>query len=255
MTEINVLPAERLWAELSKILLYGSRGILLLEELGLLDVILPCIPPLRDVPGNAFHLEGPVFNHSLLVLDEALKLSNDPIFLLSALLHDVGKFNTYDNGHYIGHEDHSAKVAFSVALKFRLSNEERELLLYLISEHMRIGNIPSMRVSKQRAMFVHPNFEDLLLLHKADCLGRLPRGKSFLEIERLYSDFKSDFKAVSEPSQPSLKDLGICGRMVMEALELEPGPVLGALLKLGLEHYYENPQITKEEMLEYLKNA
>src|SRR5690606_41819694 len=91
--EIKVVSAERIQAELSRLLTTRgqSRGFRLMLETGLLDAILPEISAMVGVQQPPeFHPEGDVWVHTMLALD----LMPHPVSLtlaLGVLLHDVAK--------------------------------------------------------------------------------------------------------------------------------------------------------------------
>src|SRR5258708_15560213 len=95
--EINVVPAERLREELTKLLTEGAarRGFELLGELGLLSQLLPEIAAMKGVPQPPqFHPEGDVWVHTLLML-EGLPAGASPTLAWGVLLHDIGKPPTF----------------------------------------------------------------------------------------------------------------------------------------------------------------
>src|SRR6266550_549036 len=93
--EIARITAERIQAELSKLLLgpYPRRGLELLVDSGLADVILPELPALR-MEIDEHHQHKDVYAHTLTVLDQAIQLEPDGpdlVLRLAAVLHDIGK--------------------------------------------------------------------------------------------------------------------------------------------------------------------
>ena len=82
-------------AELAKLLLgaHPRRGLELLVDTGLADVVLPELPALR-MEIDEHHQHKDVYAHSLTVLDQAIALEDDGpdlVLRLAALLHDIGK--------------------------------------------------------------------------------------------------------------------------------------------------------------------
>ena len=115
---LSKISAERIREELFKILISDkpSYGIRLMEELNILDVI---IPELKDTIGfdqHNPHHDKDVFNHTLCVLDNVPKLLE---LRLAALFHDIGKPHTLSIddkgvGHFYGHEKVSVKIAKNI---------------------------------------------------------------------------------------------------------------------------------------------
>lgn len=97
--DLSELPGERMWDEFGKMFLKGkqpSRGMDFLEKTRLLRFF----PEIRAMVGvlqdPEWHPEGTVWEHTLMVLDEAAKLRNgdqehDLVLLYAALCHDFGK--------------------------------------------------------------------------------------------------------------------------------------------------------------------
>ena len=106
--EISRISAERIRDELTRILTEGGarRGFELLDDSGLLEVILPEIAQMKGVAQPPeFHPEGDVWTHTLMILS-ALR---DPATTLAwaALLHDVGKPPTFRVADRIRFDNHA----------------------------------------------------------------------------------------------------------------------------------------------------
>lgn len=97
--DLSHLTKERIEGELKKALLKAERPSVffqILREMDQLDLWFPEVKALIGVPQNpVYHGEGDVWNHTMLVLDEAAKLrhrvENPYWFMLGALTHDFGK--------------------------------------------------------------------------------------------------------------------------------------------------------------------
>ena len=93
--ELSRITAERVQAELSKLLLgdHPRAGLELMVDTGLADVVLPEVPAMRlEIDEHAQHKD--VYEHSLTVLEQAIERETDGPDLtlrLAALLHDIGK--------------------------------------------------------------------------------------------------------------------------------------------------------------------
>ena len=106
---LKSLSKERIREEYTKLMLAKkpSLGLVLMQEVGMLHPLLEALIHTHQRPD--YHPEGSAWIHTLLVVDEASQvkhLTSNPLgFMLSALLHDVGKPETTDDfGHAIGHE-------------------------------------------------------------------------------------------------------------------------------------------------------
>ena len=98
---LDDLPAERIWSEIEKLLLQGSRpsiGFALALDLGIIDAVLPEMHPLVGCEQEPeWHPEGDVWVHTLMVIDKARQLNGDldrprlTTVMLGAVCHDLGK--------------------------------------------------------------------------------------------------------------------------------------------------------------------
>ena len=185
--DLTALARERIYGELEKALLKAPRPSVfftVLHQMGQLSHWFPEVEALMGIPQEPrFHPEGDVWNHTMLVLDQAAKLreqAQDPTaLLLSALCHDFGKKDALQNDHgrirALGHEE--AGIPLTEAFLSRITGEKRlhNYVANMVQLHMR-PNILAAQKSSQKSFCrlfdrsVCP--EDLLLLAKADALGR-----------------------------------------------------------------------------------
>jgi poly(A) polymerase len=180
--EITVVSAERVREELTKILTEGGarRGFELLDESGLLAVVLPEIKRMQGVAQPPqFHPEGDVWTHTLLMLAE-LPAGASPTLAWGMLLHDVGKPATFtppdrsrpgDRIRFNGHVDVGVAVARAILSRLRFSGEEAEQIVALVKHHMQFGDVMEMKQSTLKRFLRLPKFDEHLALHRADCLS------------------------------------------------------------------------------------
>ncbi len=175
--QIQVVSRERVRDELTRMLTEGHarRALLLLDESGLLEQVLPEISAMKGVEQSPeFHPEGDVFVHTLLLLDN---LPNPCSLTLAwgALLHDVGKPPTFrvapDRIRFDDHVDVGVKMAEEVCRRLRFSNDETEQILALVDNHMRFAHATRMKESTLKRFLRLPGFDEHLALHRADCLA------------------------------------------------------------------------------------
>lgn len=185
--DLTALASERIMGELEKALLKVPRPSVyfeVLRQMGQLGYWFTEVEALVGIPQDPrFHPEGDVWNHTMLVLDQAAKLKDqakDPMaFLLSALCHDLGKQDALqnDNGRIraLGHEEAGIPLAETFLSRITREKGLHNYVVNMVQLHMQ-PNIMAARGSGQKK-FCHlfdksvcP--EDLLLLAKADALGR-----------------------------------------------------------------------------------
>ncbi|MGO9037487.1 MAG: multifunctional CCA addition/repair protein [Steroidobacteraceae bacterium] len=138
--EVDALVAERVWQESEKALgePAASAFFKVLRECGALVRIYPEIDALFGVPQPAeWHPEIDTGLHTLMVLDQAVRLSDDPKVRFAALLHDVGKGETppVEWPSHRGHEERSVALIEALAARLRVPSDYRELALIVARYH------------------------------------------------------------------------------------------------------------------------
>lgn len=134
---LNNIAVERIFVELSKLLLGDNVKDVLLEYRDIIAVIIPEIEPTFGFHQNTkYHLYD-VYTHSVYAVANASKMLN---LRLSALLHDIGKPNccvTDSNGvdHFKGHPIEGADMARVILRRLKVSNEIYNNVTKLIEYH------------------------------------------------------------------------------------------------------------------------
>ena len=172
---IHEVSPERRRDELVRLLTGGGarRGVELLDQSGLLVEELPEVSAMKGVAQPPeFHPEGDVWTHTLLMLE----LMQQPTATLAfgVLLHDVGKPKTFRLEDRIRFNDHAAvgaRMAADIMRRLRFSNDEIRTVSALVAEHLRFKDVQKMRESTLRRFLRAPYFEELLELHRLDCLA------------------------------------------------------------------------------------
>ena len=189
-TKMNVtfLSHERVYEELSKALLKADRPSIFfrrLREMGHLDEYFPEIRNLIGVEQNpAYHPEGDVFEHTLLVLDKAAALreqAKEPLnFMLAALLHDLGKYDASEiiDGRITSHLHPDTGVPLAETQLRRLTNNARTInyVKNMVRLHMRPNMLAVSHSKKRKTRVLFDESlcpEDLILLSRADAEGSL----------------------------------------------------------------------------------
>ncbi|MBI4559915.1 MAG: CCA tRNA nucleotidyltransferase, partial [Candidatus Hydrogenedentes bacterium] len=163
---------ERIRDELLMMLTEGQarRAFELLSETGLLEHVLPEVRRMEGVlQPEAFHPEGDVFEHTLLMLQQMRHPS--PTLALGVLLHDVGKPLTQtfeDRIRFNNHDKVGARETEKICERLRLSNADGERVTWLVEQHMRLAAAPQMRESKLKRFVRAEGFPELLELCRLD---------------------------------------------------------------------------------------
>ncbi|HET6203714.1 MAG TPA: CCA tRNA nucleotidyltransferase [Planctomycetota bacterium] len=225
---LSRISAERIRDEIAKILTGPApgRGLRLLDRLGILPVVLPEIAAMKGVAQPPeFHPEGDVFEHTCLVLEQ---LEPRSLFLaFAALLHDVGKpptFRVAERIRFDGHAKIGSQMSERILRRLRFSRREVEGVARLVADHLRMPDVPKMREGRRRLFLRRADFEDLLALHRADCLGC----HGDLAVYRAVGEARARLR------EEELRPPRLLSGNDLIALGYPPGPRFGEILR-GLE--------------------
>lgn len=172
---VERISPERIRDELFRLLVAPgrSKGVRLLDESGLLNVILPEVTAVKGVEQPPeFHPEGDVFTHTVLALGHLRNPS--PELALATLLHDVGKPPTMtrtDRIRFNGHDEVGAQMTETICRRLRCSNEQMDRVVSLVRNHLRTKDLPKMRQAKAARFLLQEDAADHLELHRVDCLA------------------------------------------------------------------------------------
>ncbi len=182
--ELTALTPERVWRETQLALCTDSPQVFirLLRDCGALNSIFPELDALFGVPQpERWHPEVDTGIHMLMVLEQAARLSNDPVMRFAALLHDLGKGTTPKDilPRHIGHEFRGIPLVEGVCTRWRVPNDYRDLALLCAAQHGKLHAVFEMRSStllefleKLDALRRPQRFEQFLLACEADARGR-----------------------------------------------------------------------------------
>ncbi len=246
--EARHLSGERLRDEITRVLRAvdppPSRAFRLMEELGLLRVVIPELAQLRGVPQGK-PVPGDALDHSLSTMD-ALP-ADDPVLRLAGLLHDIGKATTLANGHFIGHENVGADLARVVMRRLRFSGGETDRLAHLVRQHM-FSYTPEWTDAAVRRFIVRvgaSTIPDLFALRRAD---NAASGVAEDAADRL-ADLGARIEAVSRDAALGPSALAVNGEDLMAELGLRPGPRIGQLLAALVDDVIDDPVLNRRETL------
>jgi poly(A) polymerase len=235
---------ERIREELEKILLHRNRstGIKLLDELGLLEHILPEITRMKGItqPDN-LHPEGDVFIHSLLTISHL----EDPSWVLAmgSLLHDVAKPVTWElrDGRirFPYHESIGAEMAERICDRLRTSREEKERISWLVRKHMTFKDARKMKLSTLKRLLSHPDYPLLAEVCRVDALASSGDLSDYNYCEEMRGKFKEE----------EIKPQRLISGHDLIALGLKPSPLFSEILNRLYDEQLEGKLHTREEAL------
>lgn len=237
---------ERVAVELHKLLgaERPSVGLRLLETSGLLGVLLPELDRQRGVPQNKTPGED-LWDHTVRTVDAAP--ANRPVIRWAALLHDIGKPDTLDDGPFRGHELVGADLAAALLDRLRLPRASAERIVHLVRSHMfayeTTWGDPGVRRFIQRVGI--DSIDDLFALREADNLGSgVPRDAHALDELRARVDAEIAASVVLDRSR-----LAVHGDDLMRELGIPAGPHLGRILDELLERVVADPKLNDRATL------
>lgn len=148
--ELSDLTCERVWQETSKALQTQSPHVYfqVLRECGALKVLFPEIDRLFGIPGpKKWHPEIDTGIHTLMVIEQSVKLSTDIAFRFACLVHDLGKALTPPEkwpSHKM-HELLGLPVINALCDRLKIPNDCRKLALLVCEHHTLIHSGLSLR--------------------------------------------------------------------------------------------------------------
>lgn len=242
---LDDLPAERLWGEIEKLLLRARKpsiGFALALELDVIRRLFPELNALVGCPQEpAWHPEGDVWVHTLLVIDEARKQIDDLEYpqqvtvMLGAVCHDLGKPGTtaFIDGRIRSIDHEQEGVAPSTALLDRLNvhslqgYDVRRDVLGIVANHLKPGMFcqaqPPVGDGAFRRLAQKVDLELLARVARADCDGR---GGGFdCSAMDWFVQRARDLGVQHAPPEPLVKGRHLVG------LGVTPGPALGEVLR------------------------
>lgn len=236
--EVDALVPERVWAELSRALgeERPSRFFEVLGDCGARARLFPEIEQLYGVPQPVkHHPEVDTGIHTMMVLEQAARLSPDPRVRFAALTHDLGKGTTpreeWPSHH--GHEERGVTLIRGLCRRYRIPNEYRELAVLAARYHSHCHRAAELRAGtlykvlrEMDALRRPKRFERFLLTCEADSRGRTGYGETpYPQADRL----RQALAAAAGVDAASLADRGLTGPALGEALEQERIRAIGRL--------------------------
>jgi poly(A) polymerase len=288
---VSEVAAERARDELTTILTdaRAGAGLRLLDELGVLPVLLPESFAMRKTAQPEPH-RFDVWEHSLRAVEAADEivsrldafepwteelsrhmaeplgdgLARRELLKLAALLHDIAKPETRrlegERVRFFGHDVIGAEHAAAVARRWRLSRRATAVLERLVRQHLRPMHLANAGVITRRARYrffrdLGEDARDLLLLTVADAAA--VAGHSPLAVwSGAAGDLLRDLmEGMAEESRAAETPPLVRGQDIMAAFALRAGPRVGRLLARAREAQALGLVHDRAEALSYLRRV
>ena len=235
---LSIVSMERIIVELNKIILspVPSYGFKLLFQSGLLEKFFPEMVALHGVENvdNKAHKDN--FFHTLRVLDNVSRVSDDLWLRWAAILHDIAKpatkrFDKSVGWTFHGHEDKGARMTPGIFRRLKLPMNEKMLFVQkLVRLHLRpISLVKEVSDSAIRRLLFEAcdDVEALMKLCRADITSKnndkVARFlRNFDEVEKKMIDLEERDKVRN--FQPP-----ITGDEIIKLFQLSAGPIIGEI--------------------------
>jgi tRNA nucleotidyltransferase (CCA-adding enzyme) len=237
--ELDALVSERVWQETQRALELPApaRFFEVLRAAHALPKIFPELHALFGVPQpERWHPEIDSGVHTLMVLEQAAKLSDDPVVRFAALTHDLGKGTTPPEEwpRHIAHEQRGVALIEALCDRLRIPNSYRELAAIVSRYHLEAHRVEELRtgtllelLERTDALRRQGRFEQFVLACEADARGRKGlENRDYPQAEYLR---RARAAAAGVTLEPAERD-GLNGQQIAEKLRRAR---LAALAQLG----------------------
>jgi tRNA nucleotidyltransferase/poly(A) polymerase len=236
---IRIISKERITDELNKILLSPkpSIGLDLLYKSGLLQIIFPQMVDLAGAEYIDGHGHKDNFYHTLQVVDNLCRHSNDIWLRWSAVLHDIAKPATkrFEEGHgwtFHGHEVVGGRMVPKIFAQLKLPlNEKMRFVRKMVELHLRPISLTKENITDsaiRRLLFdAGEDFESLMHLCEADITS-----KNKQKVKRYLENFqmvRQRCREVEESDHVRNWQPPISGEQIMQMFGLPPSRPVGDL--------------------------